>query len=179
MAACGVVLPHGGIVFGADAGWRGSVAERFASSSSTTASIGGMAQWILGVRRVLMDSRRAGALTGVVVASSAGRENPSILSTPSPCCDHMLRAHLATILSWAAARMPSLTLPNMPMRLGRMVEMVLVGLPLYTTLTVTWVLGASRFADSKILFHRHIGISITAICYEYHGPVGSCVCQEG
>ena len=108
-----------------------------------------------------------------------GAEDPSILSTPCPCRDHMLRAHLAGILLRAPARMPSLTLPNMPMRLGRMVEMVLVGLPLCTTLTSTWVLGASRFGDSKILFHRHIGISITAICYEYHGPIGSCVCQEG
>ena len=85
MAACGVVVPHGGIVFGADAGWRGSEAERFASSSSTTVSIGGMAQWILGVRWVLMDSRRARALSGVVMASSAGRGG-----TLASCQHHLL-----------------------------------------------------------------------------------------
>ena len=108
-----------------------------------------------------------------------GGEDSSILSTPSPCCDLLLRAHLALILLRASAWMPTLTLPNMPMRLGRMVEMILVGLPLCITLSSTWVLRASRFGDSKILFHRHMGISITAMCYEYHGSVRSCVCQEG
>jgi hypothetical protein len=43
MAACDIVLPHGGIVFGVDVGFRGSQAERFASTSLMTASLGGVA----------------------------------------------------------------------------------------------------------------------------------------
>ena len=67
------------------------------------------------------------AIGGRLSEVCCGAEDPSILSTPCPCRDHMLRAHLAWILPRAPAWMPSLTLPNMPMRLGRMVEMVLVG----------------------------------------------------
>ena len=46
--------------------------ERFASSAMMVASFGGVAQRILGVRRVMMNSRRVEVLSGVVVASSAG-----------------------------------------------------------------------------------------------------------
>jgi hypothetical protein len=42
MVAYGVVLSHGGIVFGADAGWRGSEADRFASTSSTMGKLCGV-----------------------------------------------------------------------------------------------------------------------------------------
>jgi hypothetical protein len=38
--------PCRGIIFGAAAGWRGSEAERFASSSSTTARLGSVVQQI-------------------------------------------------------------------------------------------------------------------------------------
>jgi hypothetical protein len=47
MMACGVVLPFGGIFFGASAIWRGSMAEQFSSTSSAMASLGGVAQWRL------------------------------------------------------------------------------------------------------------------------------------
>jgi predicted alpha/beta hydrolase len=68
MATCVVVLPHGGIVFGVGAGWRGSVAERLASTSSTMARLGHVAQQGLGDGRGLMDLRRTVALFDVMVA---------------------------------------------------------------------------------------------------------------
>ena len=51
----------------------GTEVERCASTASTTASLGGAAQRGLGGGRVLMDSRRAGALSGVVATSTAGQ----------------------------------------------------------------------------------------------------------
>jgi hypothetical protein len=71
MAACGVVLPHGGMVFGVGADWMGSVAERLASTSSTTARLGHVVQRGLGDGRGLMDLRRTVALFDVVVALTA------------------------------------------------------------------------------------------------------------
>jgi hypothetical protein len=58
MAEYGVVLPHGSIVFGVVASWRGSEAERVLSISSWTVSLGSLAQRDLGVGRGLMVTRR-------------------------------------------------------------------------------------------------------------------------
>jgi hypothetical protein len=71
MAACGIVLPRGSIIFGDDAGWRGSKAKRFASTSSTTARLGGVAQQGLGDGRDLMDLCSTVVLSGVVVSLTA------------------------------------------------------------------------------------------------------------
>jgi hypothetical protein len=49
MAAYSVVLPYVGIVFGVDAGGRGSEVERLASSLSATSSLDGVVQRGLGV----------------------------------------------------------------------------------------------------------------------------------
>jgi hypothetical protein len=63
--ACGVVLPFGGIVFGANANWRGSEAERFSSTSLTMVSLSGVTHRGIGIGHGLMVSRR-------VEAQSAG-----------------------------------------------------------------------------------------------------------
>jgi hypothetical protein len=65
--AFGVALPLEGIVFGAVAGqWR---KEGESSTASMTASFGGVVQRGLGDGCAMMDSHRAGALSGAVVAS--------------------------------------------------------------------------------------------------------------
>jgi hypothetical protein len=63
-----VALPLVGVVFGVDTGWRIPEAVRCSSTTSTTLGLGSVAQWGLGVGRMLMDSRRAEALSGVMVA---------------------------------------------------------------------------------------------------------------
>jgi hypothetical protein len=67
MAAYGVVLPYGDIVFGVDAGCRGSKVERFASTLSMTTSPDGVTQWDLGVGCGLMDPRRTVVSSDVMV----------------------------------------------------------------------------------------------------------------
>jgi hypothetical protein len=51
---------------------EGEEVEWCASSASTMPGLGAMVQRSLGDRRALMDSRRAGALSGAIVASMVG-----------------------------------------------------------------------------------------------------------
>jgi hypothetical protein len=67
--AFSVALPLVGVIFGVDTGWRIPEAVRCSSTTSTTLGLGNVAQRGLGVGRMLMDSRRAEALSGVMVAS--------------------------------------------------------------------------------------------------------------
>jgi hypothetical protein len=71
MAACGIILPHGGIVFGDGAGWRGSEAERFPSTTSTTVRLDSVAQRGLGDGRGLMDLHMMVVLYDVMVVLMA------------------------------------------------------------------------------------------------------------
>lgn len=66
------VFPPGGIVLEQMLTGRAQWWSGVTSSSSTTADLGGVAQWSLGVRCVLTDSRRRMTLSGVVVTSAAG-----------------------------------------------------------------------------------------------------------
>jgi hypothetical protein len=72
MVAFSVALPLVGVIFGVDTGWRVSEAVRCSSTTSTTLGLGSVAQWGLGVGRMLMDSRRTEALSGAMVASTGG-----------------------------------------------------------------------------------------------------------
>jgi hypothetical protein len=69
---CGVVFPLGGIVRGAALEGRGKRWCGVPSLVSTTAGLSGMEPRGLGDGRGLMDSRRTVALSGVMVASTAG-----------------------------------------------------------------------------------------------------------
>jgi hypothetical protein len=67
----GVALQHGGIMFGAVAGrWRQEV-EWFESTMSMTSGLSDVVHRGLGDRRVMMDSRRAGAPFDAVAALMA------------------------------------------------------------------------------------------------------------
>jgi hypothetical protein len=70
--AFSVALPLVGVVFGVGTGWRIPEAVRCSSTSSTTLGLGSVVQRGLGVGRMLMDSCRAEALSGVMVASTGG-----------------------------------------------------------------------------------------------------------
>jgi hypothetical protein len=68
MVACGVILPSGGIVFGADANKSGSRAEWFSSTLSMAMSLGGVGQQGHGVGHGLMVSCRMEAQFDIVLA---------------------------------------------------------------------------------------------------------------
>jgi hypothetical protein len=86
MAAYCVVLPNGGIVFGAGAGWRGSEVERHASTSSTMTRLGHVVQQGLDDGHGSMDLRRTLAMFDIMVA---------------------LMASLARSISWSIMKMVS------------------------------------------------------------------------
>jgi hypothetical protein len=66
-----VSLPLEGIVLGTIAGWWKQEVEWCSSTASKTPSLGGVVQWGLGDGCVKMNSHRAGAPSGVMVASMA------------------------------------------------------------------------------------------------------------
>jgi hypothetical protein len=66
-----VILPLGGIVFGAVGGWWFRVVEWCACDVLTATSLS-MAQWRLGDAHDVMDSWRLGTLSGTMVASTVG-----------------------------------------------------------------------------------------------------------
>lgn len=72
MAAYGVVLPPGGIVYGADASWRGPEVEQRFSFVLKMASLGGVVQRGLIFGYVMFDVHRMVELSGVRVVLVAG-----------------------------------------------------------------------------------------------------------
>jgi hypothetical protein len=71
----GVTLPHVGIIFGVDIGWRVPKAKWFASSSSATSSLNGVAHRGLNIGCDSMDSRRVVAPSGAMVSLMASLES--------------------------------------------------------------------------------------------------------
>jgi hypothetical protein len=66
-----VALPLEGIILGTVSGWWKQEVECCSSTASTTPSLGGMAHWGLSDRCATMNQRKAGALSGLMVASMA------------------------------------------------------------------------------------------------------------